>query len=51
MGLWYAIDKAATNPHGNGKLATVCTGYWTEKGQEWSSLQFVSADAVVHLFM
>ena len=51
MGLWYAIDRAATKPHGNGKLETVCTGNWAENEQAWTSLQFVSAAAVVNLFM
>ena len=27
MGLWHAIDRAATKPNDNGKLTTVCTGY------------------------
>ena len=48
MNLWYAIDRAATEPHDNGELATVCTGYWAENEQEWSSLQFVSAAPVVN---
>ena len=51
MGLWYAIDRASKKTHGDGKLATVCTGYWAENEQEWSRLQFVSADAVINLFM
>ena len=33
--------------HGFRFLATVCTGYWAENEQEWTSLQFVSADDIV----
>ena len=51
MGLWHATDRAVAEPHDNGKLAVVCTGNWAENEQEWSSLQFVSAAAVVNLFM
>ena len=39
--------RAATEPHGNGKIATVCTGYWAENEQACTNLQFVSATAVV----
>ena len=39
------------NPNDNGKLAVVCTGNWKENEQKWSSLQFVSAAAVVNLIM
>ena len=31
MGVRHAIDRAATKPHDNGKLATVCTGEKTSK--------------------
>ena len=27
------LTKKPTRPHGNGKLATVCTGYWTERAR------------------
>ena len=49
--MWYANDRAAAKPHGNGKLAVVCTGKSAEVEQEMASLQFISTAAVVNLFM
>ena len=47
MGLWHAIDRAATKPNDNGNLATVCSGNWRENKQKWTSLQFVSSASVL----
>ena len=51
MGFWHAIDTAVAKPHDNGKLATVCTGNWTENELESASLKFISTAAVVKIYV
>ena len=46
-GMWYAGERIAVEPYDDGELTVICVVNWTEKEQDWSSVQFISAATVL----
>ena len=47
MGMWYANERVAAEPYGDGELMVICGVNWTENEQDWSSVQFISTATVL----
>ena len=47
MGMWYASERVAAEPYGNGDLTVICSTYRVENEQDWKGVQFISTATVL----
>ena len=45
--VWYADERVAAKPYGDGEFAVICTTNRVENEQDWKSVQFISTAAVL----
>ena len=45
--MWYANERVAVKPYGDGDLTVICMTNRVENEQDWKSVQFISTAAVL----
>ena len=45
--MWYANERVAAKPYGDGDITVICATNRVENEQDWKSVQFISTAAVL----